>query len=729
MDRANSLLCNECSSLGLCRKDFELPAHIPTKANKLNQQRDPYMLQDGIEWELTRFTSSIEYAHVSRAVTKNQVGSALYPMLKLPLAGRFYGIQLIDDKHTSSLLRGRLVDEEPDIAMVRNWIKQCQTIHGESCKDTYLHIRERQRDLLVIDVETNCLAPLQEDLPYVSLSYVWGSANRTTTLKSNVHLFSQPNGLLKKGLPKTISNALEVTKALGYRYLWVDALCIVQDDDVSKKRMIESMDSVYGNSAITLVAATGEHADAGLSGWDKTCRKPPWEDVETIRSDFRIGLVSFFENEIEDSPYSRRSWTYQEEILSSRCLVFMNGRIFFYCRAALWREDLMAESEKIVFASRFSTGISRQWPEPLKRLSEHIFVYSSREMTYLSDIGRAFAGIHNAIAPLMNGSMFLQGIPTVAFDWALLWGAYPGHHIQRRPGFPSWSWMGHVGRIVMPESSSESPVLVQKWLREKTWINWYYASDGMVKPIWEINSRSGLPSAKASYAEEQTGNKRNVIRPKIQITTGDTDSLHSADGIGKLGELYGREKRHLPELGLTLPSSESHSLIPSIPHEYLDFMTFSCRYYLSQPLDPNRAEIYTSNCFVLKDSRLDTCGICHDDHNLFGSGWASEGQICEVILLSYALGQSRDLGAYRFARLNIPAMYRLLSPEEGFAENLILDDDEDTQWDSEDMLNVMLIRSSSEDLQVYERVAIGILHKRAVQNSLEPVCYRRVILH
>ncbi|KAL9075847.1 MAG: hypothetical protein Q9157_003857 [Trypethelium eluteriae] len=588
------------------------------------------MLQDGIEWELTRFTSSIEYAHVSRAVTKNQVGSALYPMLKLPLAGRFYGIQLIDDKHTSSLLRGRLVDEEPDIAMVRNWIKQCQTIHGESCKDTYLHIRERQRDLLVIDVETNCLAPLQEDLPYVTLSYVWGSANRTTTLKSNVHLFSQPNGLLKKGLPKTISNALEVTKALGYRYLWVDALCIVQDDDVSKKRMIESMDSVYGNSAITLVAATGEHADAGLSGWDKTCRKLPWEDVETIRSDFRIGLVSFFENEIEDSPYSRRSWTYQEEILSSRCLVFMNGRIFFYCRAALWREDLMAESEKIVFASRFST---------------------------------------------------------------------------------------------------ESPVLVQKWLREKTWINWYYASDGMVKLIWEINSRSGLPSAKASYAEEQTGNKRNVIRPKIQITTGDTDSLHSADGIGKLGELYGREKRHLPELGLTLPSSESHSLIPSIPHEYLDFMTFSCRYYLSQPLDPNRAEIYTSNCFVLKDSRLDTCGICHDDHNLFGSGWASEGQICEVILLSYALGQSRDLGAYRFARLNIPAMYRLLSPEEGFAENLILDDDEDTQWDSEDMLNVMLIRSSSEDLQVYERVAIGILHKRAVQNSLEPVCYRRVILH
>ena len=339
MDGANVSLCVACLSLNLSRKDFELPAHLPRDRSKkivltgtvsglkgnsskcklcrlilralqLNQRRNPQLLQNDAEWELTWSTSTIEYAHRSRALTREKVGSSLYPMLRMPLAGRFYGIQLIDDKHTSSLLRGRLVDHDPDIAMIRGWIRRCQTEHGESCKETYLRIHDCPCDLLLIDVEANCLARQKASTAYVALSYVWGKATKTVTLKSNVDQFSQSNGLFKAELPKTISDALEVTKLLGFRYLWVDAFCIIQDDDELKNIMIQSMDSVYGNAVITLVAATGGHANAGLSGWHRASRKSPEEDVETIQTGFQIGLLPFFENELEDAPYSGRGWTY-----------------------------------------------------------------------------------------------------------------------------------------------------------------------------------------------------------------------------------------------------------------------------------------------------------------------------------------------------------------------------------------------------------------------------------
>lgn len=339
MKETPSSLCGACSSLNLCRKDFELPARIPRirsdpiilsgrvgdlrkklsqcqlcrlifRALQLNQSRNPQMLQDEVEWQLKRFTSTIEYAHVSRALTRDQVGSALYPMLKVHLAGMFYGIQLIDGKNTRSLLRGRLVDDDPDMAMIHGWIKRCQSEHGKSCTKTYLHIHPLQGDLLVVDVEANCLTHLPSNKPYVALSYVLGGITKIETLISNGDQFRKPNGIPKHSLPKTISDAFDVTKALGYRYLWVDTLCIVQDDDIVKNLMIQTMDTVYGNAVITIVAATGKNANAGLSGWHRSSRKSPREDIEVIQPDFQIGLLPFFENELQDSPYSRRGWTY-----------------------------------------------------------------------------------------------------------------------------------------------------------------------------------------------------------------------------------------------------------------------------------------------------------------------------------------------------------------------------------------------------------------------------------
>ena len=387
----------------------------------------------------------------------------------------------------------------------------------------------------------------------------------------------------------------------------------------------------------------------------------------------------------------------------------------------------MAESKNVVPTVKSSTGGLSQSSEPLVRLSNHIQMYSSRELTYLSDIRRAFEGVLRAITPFMNGSIFLQGLPSVAFDWALLWGAFPGHHIHRRPGLPSWGWMGHIGRIVMARQSSSGRT--QKWLREKTWIDWNYVGDKTVKPVWQSLSASGFSSHERHLTEEKINAKKRSTRDPVQTAAEYSSESCPEYGIGTASNLYGREGRYMPDLEFLQPPYQGTSRMQSMPHDGLEFMTFSCRFYLSQPIAPNAREVYTSNCFVLRDVRGETCGICHDDHNLFGSGWAFEGLSCEVILLSYTTGQSRDRGVYRFAHLGIPEKYRSRGPEGDTDDDIIvLDNEGDMQWDSWDMFNVMLIRPYPQNRYVYERIGIGVLHERAIKNSLEPVCYKSIIL-
>ncbi|KAI9660327.1 MAG: hypothetical protein M1821_009677 [Bathelium mastoideum] len=226
------------------------------------------------------------------------------------------------------------------------------------------------------------------------------------------------------------------------------------------------------------------------------------------------------------------------------------------------------------------------------------------------------------------------------------------------------------------------------------------------------------------------GENKMAIGSHTEIELKQPGSRCPEYGAARPNNPYGREGSYTPKLGGVLSSRQINSSAPSIPSQSLEFMTFSCTYYLSQPMTPNALETYTSKCFILRDSRNRTCGICHDDHNIFGSGWAFEGHICEVILLSYAAGQSRDRAVYRFANLDIPENYRSQGPKEDDDDALVvLNDEGDIQWDSWDMFNVMLVRPYPDKHHVYERVGIGVLHENAVTSSLDPVCYKRIILY
>jgi hypothetical protein len=102
---------------------------------------------------------------------------------------------------------------------------------------------------------------------------------------------------------------MEVTVALGFQFLWVDALCIVQDDDSLKRHLINNMDAVYGNSVLVIVAASGGHANAGLQGWNQDEPDEVRGSKVNLEQGLTLGVIPFFDLEMMNCILASRGWT------------------------------------------------------------------------------------------------------------------------------------------------------------------------------------------------------------------------------------------------------------------------------------------------------------------------------------------------------------------------------------------------------------------------------------
>lgn len=265
---------------------------------------------DDTEWEMTWRQHNDQYDPDADGI-EDLYGSGLYPRLKTKDAHTDHCIQLVDEASADGFLRGRMIPETISAEMIKGWMQRCKELHGEDCGSSYLpappipiHLR---KDFWVIDVNKECLVIMPPEAKFVALSYVWGQANHLTTVKSNLSEFRTEGAFGRTKPPGTIQDATNLTQALGFQYLWVDALCIVQDGE-HKQLLISAMNAVYGDAELTLIAASGEEANAGLQGW-KSCPSERRLFTEEIRPDLRLGVLPAYEAKLMDSPHARRGWT------------------------------------------------------------------------------------------------------------------------------------------------------------------------------------------------------------------------------------------------------------------------------------------------------------------------------------------------------------------------------------------------------------------------------------
>jgi hypothetical protein len=272
--------------------------------------------------------------------------------------------------------------------------------------------------------------------------------------------------LLKKPIPKTIQNAIAVTKLLDEKYLWVDTLCIVQDDGPEKHAEMSKMGAIFANSAVTIIAAQGKHANSGLRGFRGVSEaRNLKQNVHCLAGEARVVLFpmgpSLSERGAHDTKWRTRGWTYQEHFFSRKRLIFDGDSVRWECAGAIWREHVEAylHLEPQFKGAFLCEELFAPSVPDLNWLYWILRVYNKRSFTYPEDALYAFDGIALlASQPLVGG--FVSGLPMAFFEIALLW--QPEGKITRRVPrcpekpccLPSWSWAGWSGAIHFDRTSS-----------------------------------------------------------------------------------------------------------------------------------------------------------------------------------------------------------------------------------------------------------------------------------
>ncbi|KAK8188919.1 heterokaryon incompatibility protein-domain-containing protein [Phyllosticta capitalensis] len=401
---------------------------------------------------------------------------------------------------------GRIVSApQIDTGLIRRWMHLCESKHGPGCRHPQTRVISG-KELIFVDVQDMCLVWQSSTCRYMTLSYVWGGIAENRLLHENYAALFRRGSLSKLKPARTITAAMELCKTLGERFIWIDRLCIVQDDASNWEEIASIMDVIFSNSVLTICAAFGNGVKAGLPGFASQPRHVEQHIQKVAGMDLMV--VRPPEGYISGSIWDKRSWVFQERLLSRRLVLFAGQRVFFQCRQATWSEEIHAESSRLIWTLDMIDGpLTSERSNPVRHFTKCVQLYSLRTLTYECDKLYAFEGITKSLErPL--GTTFLYGLPTGYFDWALLWEPVsPAHRIRvaEDRGFPSWSWCGWMVGVEWRLSAVSGCVYnLHDWLVNHTWIEWFVVQqDKTLRHVWSHDSDT--PSAEGSDSDSISG--------------------------------------------------------------------------------------------------------------------------------------------------------------------------------------------------------------------------------
>lgn len=310
---------------------------------------------------------------------------------------------------------------------------------------------------------------------YIALSYCWGGDQLHKTTRERLPAYSVD--IQWANLPKTIQDAVKITAALDARYLWVDSLCIIQDDDDDKVREIADMPNIYNEATVTIVAGAAKTAGEGflhernLEMLTGSAFKLPFRSRNG-----RMGSVYLTETgDLEfDEHIDTRAWTLQESYLSKRLLRFNSKQCNLMCQCSPskphiidgWKIDQdydVRYVENIIFPrkldlqddvegiknfykSTFGIDLMYDVGTPETALGDFVDMwrelveaYTTRDLSVPMDRCLAISGLADRIAPVLN-TRYVAGHWEKFLPADLLWHvSTPRPKPQEYQG-PSWSW-------------------------------------------------------------------------------------------------------------------------------------------------------------------------------------------------------------------------------------------------------------------------------------------------
>ncbi|KAI8719800.1 HET domain-containing protein [Fusarium sp. LHS14.1] len=496
------------------------------------------------------------------------------------------------DPEQGSYVAREVKEEQVPTSLVRSWLRQCEEKHGDSCFHLPLFLRdieftpvpsrvmpteakdidhkmipideEKTSNFRLLDLQTKCVRYMPLGTRYVTLSYVRGQEDGFKLLQNNFDFLQTPDALDKIApeLPRTVTDAMELVRSLGERFLWVDALCLIQDHPRDMKGGIEIMNSILRGSHFAIVVASGTDAQSGIPGVRPGSRQPS-QHIAQLHPRMKIAVTQSMYWHLQNSAYNQQGWNLQELALPRRTLIFVNNQVYFRCTQANWCEETAADlQEKWVdpeddYISRVASpgaGNLAAW-DIYQKLCED---YSDRTLEHDGDALRGLSGILRQLGGELT-SWYADGLPANYLNSALLFVSTDGT-LRRRPGFASYSWAGWSGPITWapetrqgPNHDDQTAKRLFDWIQKRTFIQWHvWTRRGTVSEvdnIDEYNEPSRIERFTDRYAYALTDEMVGFLKQSRNLQDSFLLARHSPSSLAFPLPCFTQGKRYGQEMG------------------------------------------------------------------------------------------------------------------------------------------------------------------------------------
>ncbi|PKS13393.1 hypothetical protein jhhlp_000164 [Lomentospora prolificans] len=338
-----------------------------------------------------------------------------------------------------------------EIETIKQWMALCASQHeANNCNTRRSKIQPER----LIDLSTEHGGPrlvpassLDPSVEFAALSYRWGSAENLKTTLEN--LSQMQEHIPCDSLPPTHRDAFELVKSIGFRYLWIDALCIIQDNGADKHREILKMGSVYSNATLVIAAMTSKSTEKGLFSTATNSLPLADDNFHDVMRACRTMPRKHWESIISETlPLLCRGWAFQERLLARRIIHFTDAELVWECKGEIW-----CECGNIMKVGHLKRGINNlnaafdlsaksPAPERVRPMwRECVKTFSRRDLTDRKDRVFAIRGVAELLRPNCE-DLYISGLWKDALPYDLLWRCDQSTVLGEKKSChgPSWSW-------------------------------------------------------------------------------------------------------------------------------------------------------------------------------------------------------------------------------------------------------------------------------------------------
>ncbi|KAF2870589.1 hypothetical protein BDV95DRAFT_63951 [Massariosphaeria phaeospora] len=409
-----------------------------------------------------------------------------------------------DDWHrflsSTSLLEDSNTSSPAATAMAIRWLHTCVNHHRQCNTASISHFCPTR----VLDIGGNesgdlkLVQPKSLSEPYVALSHRWGIEGLPRTTTSNIDVRLRSISLVT--LSRTIKDAISIVRELGFRYLWVDALCIVQDSEEDWLAEASRMASVYSSAILTIAVADSENHSEGIFRARQTsCLRPfhidrfagvPYRERDWCEGEGEHYIfpstTAVLKGSRPKGPLDSRGWVLQEQLLSRRILYYGRGELYWDCITMSASESSPISTSLLTDANPEETWALKLIRRTLagttgvdtlqKRIPDAwiqvVINYSARKLTKRRDKLIAMDGILDQIGTALQDG-HIAGIWRAGLSRQLLWWTEISTSYPQDDGgnpriiAPSWSWLSVDSSVFYHNSlhatKSTSNTSLPKW--------------------------------------------------------------------------------------------------------------------------------------------------------------------------------------------------------------------------------------------------------------------------